>query len=442
MIQKMDNLANQNMDDDVKSSEETFKSFLSPIEPLVMRIQSLLVWENPKKSAVLFIIVHLIFWFFAVFGLPPPIPEDPDSWTPVHPRLLSVPEICQYLAQMWCSFIKYIKSWLIFRSNHPFLFCLLTSIIFIIFAVIGRYIPDIMLLYIIVISIMLWPSVLYHNLVQKCYLKFEPIFMQLDYKLKLKNKWSSKKSKPKAEVSHDDNGDTVETDSEEDFIPSLDPEATAALAKAITDSEDESGTGTPSVPTPRLSKTPSIDLNDDIAEFAEGLGDMPSFDDNLDHTDDELLEFAPELPSEKIKSKKKDRMEFVPSHFGDTSDSDEDTLTKDLKHTDRPRTSKQTSGDDETASSIVSQAFSTVMASALSGIANLAQSTVVYTPDRDTTDSVRSRQDSDIPTTLQRDTRYDTQESLHHSDSSDIDIADEFEFLDDYESEIKDPEKK
>lgn len=74
-------------------------------------------------------------------------------------------------------------------------------------------------------------------------------------------------SKPKAEVSQDDNGDTVETDSEEDFIPSLDPEATAALAKAITDSEDESGTGTPSVPTPRLSKEPSVEINDDLGKI-------------------------------------------------------------------------------------------------------------------------------------------------------------------------------
>ena len=53
----------------------------------------------------------------------------------------------------------------------------------------------------------------------------------------------------------DENGNT-DTDSD-DFCPSLDPEATAALARAITDSEDESG-GTPSLYTPMLSKEPSF----------------------------------------------------------------------------------------------------------------------------------------------------------------------------------------
>ena len=48
---------------------------------------------------------------------------------------------------------------------------------------------------------------------------------------------------------------------EEDFEPSLDPLATAALARAITDSEDEGTGGTPSIP--NLSKEPSIDSSDD-----------------------------------------------------------------------------------------------------------------------------------------------------------------------------------
>ena len=53
----------------------------------------------------------------------------------------------------------------------------------------------------------------------------------------------------------DENGNT-DTDSD-DFCPSLSPEATAALARAITDSEDESG-GTSSLYTPMLSKEPSF----------------------------------------------------------------------------------------------------------------------------------------------------------------------------------------
>ena len=60
----------------------------------------------------------------------------------------------------------------------------------------------------------------------------------------------------------------VEEVEEEDFEPSLDPLATAALARAITDSEDEGTGGTPSIP--NLSKEPSIDNSDD-GELVEVL---------------------------------------------------------------------------------------------------------------------------------------------------------------------------
>ena len=43
--------------------EEQFKTVLNPVEPWIMRAQSLLVWENPKRSAVLFICVHGLFWY-------------------------------------------------------------------------------------------------------------------------------------------------------------------------------------------------------------------------------------------------------------------------------------------------------------------------------------------------------------------------------------------
>ena len=40
-----------------------------------------------------------------------------------------------------------------------------------------------------VTSILIWPSVQYHNILQKMYLKFEPVFMKLDYSMKSKSKW-------------------------------------------------------------------------------------------------------------------------------------------------------------------------------------------------------------------------------------------------------------
>ena len=45
---------------------ETFQEVLSPLEPTIMKIQSLLVWENPVKSTVMIAGVHCIFWFVSI----------------------------------------------------------------------------------------------------------------------------------------------------------------------------------------------------------------------------------------------------------------------------------------------------------------------------------------------------------------------------------------
>lgn len=41
--------------------EENFKEVLSPLEPTIMKIQSLLVWETPVKSAVMIAGLHGVF---------------------------------------------------------------------------------------------------------------------------------------------------------------------------------------------------------------------------------------------------------------------------------------------------------------------------------------------------------------------------------------------
>ena len=79
----------------------------------------------------------------------------------------------------------------------------------------------------------------------------------------------AKKRKKKTDTSTD----RVETESDtdlEEFCPSPDPMATAALARAITDSEDESPEGSPQLLTPRLESALNTDegkLWDILAQF-------------------------------------------------------------------------------------------------------------------------------------------------------------------------------
>lgn len=67
---------------------------------------------------------------------------------------------------------------------------------------------------------------------------------------------------------------TRDSDSDsEELMPTRDPKVTAALARAITDSEDE-GMGVPDIPTPRLSKESSINHSDDHADFCKEFKDF------------------------------------------------------------------------------------------------------------------------------------------------------------------------
>ncbi|KAL5007756.1 hypothetical protein ScPMuIL_016562 [Solemya velum] len=468
----------------VMEAAERINSLLSPTEPTVMRLQSLLVWEKPKQSAVLFLFVHVVFWYLAVtrqqifflcsltaivvylvytwkkkiwpeIRVPPPIPEDMDGWTPVHPRLLSIPEISQYLAQIWCGSVLYIQSTRKFRRNHPYQFGVLSSLCFGSLAVFGHFIPGIMLSYIFVISIMLWPSLVYHSILQKFYMKFEPLFMRLDYRLKIKSKFSFGVNRSRSTNENGGSGeqrmDTYTDGEEEDFSLCDDPATTAALARAITDSEDEGGTS--ALPSPYLSKNPSVDNSEDENPgenmedlLTEGLA-MPSIEDYLEHTDDELLDTTSLQPKYS-----KDTMTFVPSHFDEESGSDEDTLTRDLTF---PDISKESSRDSQSAEdavkasiaqAFVAQTFSSVMGSALQGLATLTQSTAP--PTQESSSRVQVSYNTDTMDAVQMDLGTDppsqrgSLQQRASEETSDIDIDEEFEFLDDYDVEESNEKEK
>ena len=46
-----------------KISEDKCNGLLSPWEPYIMTLQSLLVWENPQHTAILLVVVNIVFWY-------------------------------------------------------------------------------------------------------------------------------------------------------------------------------------------------------------------------------------------------------------------------------------------------------------------------------------------------------------------------------------------
>uniref|UniRef100_A0A493THZ4 RETREG1-3/ARL6IP-like N-terminal reticulon-homology domain-containing protein n=1 Tax=Anas platyrhynchos platyrhynchos TaxID=8840 RepID=A0A493THZ4_ANAPP len=159
------------------------------------------------------------------------------------PHLLSVPELCHCLAESWVTFRLYLQELLQYKRQNPAKFCMSVCSGCLILAVVGHYVPGIMISYIILLSILLWPLVVYHELIQRMYTRLEPVLMKLDYSMKaetLHHKHEKKKRQGKSEPAAGDEP-TAETESESEaelsgFSPVVDVKKTA-LALSITDSE-------------------------------------------------------------------------------------------------------------------------------------------------------------------------------------------------------------
>ncbi|XP_029415895.1 reticulophagy regulator 2 isoform X2 [Nannospalax galili] len=102
-----------------------------------------------------------------------------------------------------------------------------------------------MISYIVLLSILLWPLVVYHELIQRMYTRLEPLLMQLDYSMKAEaDALHHKHDKRKRQGKNAPPGGgepLAETESESEaelagFSPVVDVKKTA-LALAITDSE-------------------------------------------------------------------------------------------------------------------------------------------------------------------------------------------------------------
>ncbi|XP_020647722.3 reticulophagy regulator 2 [Pogona vitticeps] len=244
-------------------------------EAMVAAVQRLLVWERPPQSLAGAAALGAALWLFSSTSLRPlfllsigligvlllerwkpqflsdfsaqPLEEpggDSDNeLAGAQPHLLSVPELCRCLAESWITFRLYLRELLQYKRQYPAKFCARVCSGCLIFGIVGHYVPGIMISYIVLLSILLWPLVVYHELIQRMYTRLEPILMKLDYTMKVETlhlKHEKKKRQGKNEPEADSEP-MVETESESEaelsgYSPVVDVKKTA-LALAITDSE-------------------------------------------------------------------------------------------------------------------------------------------------------------------------------------------------------------
>ncbi|KAJ8004207.1 hypothetical protein DPEC_G00156390 [Dallia pectoralis] len=251
---------------------ERLQGWMSQYECVLFWVQRLLVWERPLYSICVALTLNTLFWLLSStflrplfllslsilglmllerwkhkLGLVTASVQYPEAnamervTMNVQPRLLSIPELSHHLAESYLYCCLYVQEMLQYKRQNHGKFCAMMCSGCLVLAVVGHYIPGIMISYIIALSVLVWPLVVYHELIQRMYTCLEPILMKLDYSMKgdtQRRKHDKKKVKKEVEEGDEPRAET-ESDSEEElscFAPTVDAKTTA-LAMAITDSE-------------------------------------------------------------------------------------------------------------------------------------------------------------------------------------------------------------
>ncbi|XP_073539690.1 reticulophagy regulator 3 [Phyllobates terribilis] len=317
-------LASRERDEQVRAVQEALLGRLGSSEPVLSYLQAVLVWERPRHSALLHLLLNATFWFFALtslrivflaaFGLMIVIcvdqwknkiwPElgaarsnemENESWGFVHPRLLSVPELCHHAAEVWVTLTNFLRNLKVFKSENPGKFCLLFCGFLTFLTVLGGYIPGLVLSYLLLLFILLWPLAIYHRLGQRVYQKLEPALQRLDFSVRGYMMSKQKERQLHGRALPPNEG----SDSEEElaaFCPTLDD---SAVAKELTISDSEHSDAEVSYTengtfnlsrgqTPLTEGSEDLDRHSDPEEsFARDLPDFPSINPEVTGIDDE-----------------------------------------------------------------------------------------------------------------------------------------------------------
>ncbi|KAK3909419.1 Reticulophagy regulator 3 [Frankliniella fusca] len=295
LFTKLVKLAKRRSDrDDVRppTREENISKALGKVEPYVVWLQSILIWENPVHTLVAYFCFNVLFWlvvsldlrfYFLFFSttlvvliyemwvdkvwpeirVPQPAElGDNEGWTPLHPGVLSAPELSHYLSKMMqFSHNQYLRLQNL-RNNQPGHFCALVSIGCLLLMWIGRTISGTMLLYIIFMSLLLLPGLCIHVL---------PSASQLDWHISSQN------------------GESKDHESDVDeYLPEQSGSNLVLLQRAVepdqSDHEDDEDFNIP--PTELLHIDDMTDSGAPSLTFISGITAMPAHEDlSLDGND-------------------------------------------------------------------------------------------------------------------------------------------------------------
>ncbi|XP_061080231.1 reticulophagy regulator 3-like isoform X1 [Conger conger] len=303
-------------DGQVRAVKASLLVRLGPYEPLLTYLQSVLVWERPLHSVLLYTVINAVFWSFVLTSLRllsllsaalacvvcadtwrnriwPKIrvkrasDTENDSWGLVHPGILSVPELCHHMAEAWVSALTLTASCVKFKRQNPGKFCVLVCSFFTLLAMVGHYIPGLVLCYSAVLGALLFPLAVQRGAWPRLCVLLEPALRRLDFStggyMMAQPKQNQFLCRAVRHMTPDEASDSEEELAS--FCPTLD-DAVVARELAITDSEHsdaeasytDNGTFNWSRgQTPLTESLEDLDRHSDPEEsFARDLLDFPS----------------------------------------------------------------------------------------------------------------------------------------------------------------------
>jgi len=149
-----------------KYEEEAEHSIIRDFESKLVVVQEVAVWSNPTVSIIWVVLSQILLyylcnwtvslvstgsyillslyvymtWVYTVWPAVrvPPSPEaDPETWTPLHPDVLSAPELQTFLNNFRSRVSEILQGLILLREEQPGKFCAVMSIVFLTTAGLG-----------------------------------------------------------------------------------------------------------------------------------------------------------------------------------------------------------------------------------------------------------------------------------------------------------------
>ncbi|KAG7488784.1 hypothetical protein MATL_G00038310 [Megalops atlanticus] len=278
----------------------------------VSRISDVITWRRPLLTTAVFAITNSAFWFVAlstwrvyylltlclVTVVTVQMVKDlalsrkrgahlwhsmTESWEVIDSSQ-EYSDLAEQLAESWMSCKLFLQEMASFKQQNPGKFCLLVCSLCTFLAMLGRCVPGVVISYIVVLGIFLWPLMSSHQLG----LWVKPVLQKLDFGV-ASFLHKMKENREKRMLQKQENSEID--------ISALCPKMDSAIFKELSVSDTEASEVTWTDGTFNLSEghTPQTENSEDLDRrsdqeefFTEGLPEFPNVDNGTNGEDDEL----------------------------------------------------------------------------------------------------------------------------------------------------------